>query len=165
MLYVLDGSSIVSVPILVGDYNEAFIGMTDLLAGGDVCFCDEVIDELARTARNEQPYVWARTSAASRAHKGAQYPTIEYVVQDFDAIIDETARDTQEPAALYVVAQALELQRKGREVVVVSQDRMPKPTRASVLEACEHFELRCISLLEFLEEVDLLADDDDFGND
>lgn len=161
MLYILDGPAIVSVPLQVENPSEVFLGMTRLLENGDLCFCGEILDELDRLARGEQALVWARSSAGNRAHKGAAYPSIEWVAQDFEAIIDTTARDTQEPAALYVVAQALELRDTGHDVTVVSEDRRPKPTRACLLEACEHFGLRCIALLDFLREVSLLAELDD----
>jgi Domain of unknown function (DUF4411) len=156
VVYVLDGSSIVSVPILIAEPNETFIELASMLDSGRICFCDEVVSELARTARGEAPYVWARTSAASRRYKGAQYPTIEYVAQEFAQIIDPGVSDTQECAALYVLAQALELARRGLQVTVVTEDRRPKPTRASVAQACEHFTLRCITLLDLLAELDLL---------
>ncbi len=160
MLYVLDGPAILSVSLEVSDENAVFVGLSELLDDGDLCFCDEVLPELDRLAKGEAGRTWARTAAPNRAHKGASYLAIEFVAQDFSEIIDTTARDTQESAALYVVAQALELRDAGREVIVVSQDRRPKPTRASVLEACEHFGLPCISLPEFLEQVGLLEQDE-----
>jgi hypothetical protein len=152
---VIDGSAIVSVSIEFKDpikANPVYIGMTDLLNRGDLCFCDQVVEELERTVRAEPPLMWASGCATGRPHKGAQYPAIEYVAQDFTAIIDGTVRDTQEPAALYVVAQALELQNGGHQITVVSEDRLVKPTRASLLEGCEHFSIRCIPLLPFLSE-------------
>jgi len=161
VLYVLDGPAVVSVPLEVDDANVVFLAMTDLLDNGDLCFCNEVVDELERTARGEPPLVWAKTAGPNRAHKGAAYDYWEWVAHKFEAIIDTTARDTQVSAALQVVAQALELRDAGRDVTVVSEDRRPKPTRASVLEVCEFFGLRCIALVEFLEELGLLASEED----
>lgn len=158
VLYVLDGPAIVTVSLEVSDDNEVFMGLTDLLDDGEVCFCDEVVPELERLAKGDPALTWAKTAAPNRAYKGASYLTIEFVAQDFKEIIDTTARDTQESAALYVVAQALELRDNGVEVTVVSQDRHSKPTRASVLEACQHFGLPCITLLKFLEQVSLLEE-------
>ena len=116
---------------------------------------------LERLAKGDPALTWAKAAAPNRAHKGASYLNIEFVAQDFEEIIDTSARDTQESAALYAVAQALELRDNDIEVTVVTEDRFPKPTRASVLEACQHFGLRCLSLREFLEEAELLDEDEE----
>jgi hypothetical protein len=162
-LYVIDAPAIVSVPLEVGDPNTVFLGMTRLLDDNCLCFSDDVVDELERTARGEQPLVWAKGAADKRAHKGASYNYVLWVGHDFPSIIDVTARDTQESAAMYVVAQALELRDAGHDVTVVSEDRYAKPTRASVLDACEHFGLPCIELVEFLSELGLLAEEEEDG--
>lgn len=160
-MYVMDGPAIVSVAIAVPDPNKIYLGMTDLLEDGALCFPNEVLNELERTARNESSLVWARSCAASRAHKGAAYNFIEWVGHSFPDLVDTTARDTQEPGAVYVIAQALALLDAKLNVTVVTEDTRPKPTRACVLEACEHFDLRCLDLIEFLIEVGLLAADDE----
>jgi hypothetical protein len=166
-MYVVDGPAIVSVPLNVGEPSKVFLGMTEMLNDAKLCFCDQVVTELERIAKDEQPLVWAKGCSANRAHKGAAYNFIAWVTVDFSDLVDETARDTQEAAAVYVVAQALALRDAGLDVTVVSEDRYRKPTRASVREACEHFGLRCIALVEFLDEVGLLAaeDDDEFVDD
>jgi hypothetical protein len=160
-MYVLDGPAIVSVPLQVANPSDVFLGLTDLLDARELCFCNEVLDELDRIAKGEPALVWARSSAPNRAHKGSAYRYSVWVGHDFRELTDTTARDTQESAATYVVAQALELRDAGEDVTVVSEDRRPKPTRASLLQACEHFGLLCISVREFLVEVGLLDEDDD----
>jgi hypothetical protein len=160
-MYVIDGPAIVSVAIRVADPSQVYLGMTDLLDAGQLCFPNEVLEELERTARNEQPLVWARGCSPNRTHKGAAYNYIEWVGHDFPRLIDTTARDTQESGAVYVVAQALALDDAKVEVAVVSEDVLPKPTRASVHEACEHFELPRLRLLEFLDEAGLLVADEE----
>jgi hypothetical protein len=154
-MYVLDGPAIVSVPLLVADANRVFLGLTALMREQNLCFCDEVITELKRTARGEAPLVWVEGCAASRPHRGATYNFIIWVTTDYRDLVDETTRDTLASAAVYVVAQALALREAGQDVTVVSEDRLPKPTRASGHDACVHFGLRCLGLLDFLDEVDL----------
>jgi hypothetical protein len=160
VIYVLDGPAIVSVPLVVPDPSGAFLGMTDLLSDGKLCFPNEVVVELERIARNEPPLVWAKGCAPNRAHKGAPYGFIEWVGRDFPSLIDPTARDTHESGAVYVVAQALALADADVSVTVVTNDVREKPTRASTLQACEHFELSCLELRDFLEAVGLLGSDD-----
>jgi hypothetical protein len=160
MIYVLDGPAIVSVALVAPDPSTAFIGMTDLLNGGKLCFPNEVVDELERIARKEEPLVWAKGCAPSRTNKGAPYTFIEWVGQDFDDLIDTTARDTQESGAVYVIAQALALKDAGLAVTVVTNDVREKPTRASTQQACEHFKIPCMEVADFLAAVGLLQDED-----
>jgi hypothetical protein len=157
VVYVVDAPALVVVPLSVADPNEVFLGLTALLNDGELCFCNEVVDELERTAKGEAPLVWVSGNAANRVHRGPAYNSIEWVAQDFPAIVDTTVRDTHESAALYVCAQALELS-EGRDVTVVTEDLRAKPTRTSL--ACEHFELRWLALLQFLNEVELLDDEE-----
>jgi hypothetical protein len=159
MIYVLDGPAIVSVALVVPDPNAVFLGMTDLLNEGKLCFPNEVVEELERIARNEAPLVWAKGCAPSRTNKGAPYPFIEWVGQDFPDLIDTTARDTQESGAVYVVAQALTLEDANLSVTVVTNDVRAKPTRASTQQACQHFKIPCMELVDFLAALDLLQDE------
>lgn len=161
MIYVVDGPAIVSVPLIAPDPSAVFLGMTDLLNDGNLCFPNEVVDELERTARKESPLMWAKGCAPNRTNKGAPYRFIEWVGQDFPSLIDATARDTHETGAVYVVAQALALKEAKIAVSVVTNDIREKPTRASTLQACEHFKLPCLELAEFLATVGLLTQDED----
>jgi hypothetical protein len=153
--YVFDASAIVSVQLCSVAPNVVLAEMARRLNAGGLCFCNEVLDELERLARDEAPLAWAVASASSRANKGAPYKCIAWVAEDFKAIVDETARSTQEPAALYAVAQALDLKLAKREITVVTEDVRTKPTRASVKDACDHFDIRCIDLEDYIEEVGL----------
>jgi hypothetical protein len=153
--YVVDAPALVSVPLQAPDPADVFTSMVEFVKNNELCYANEVVDELGRTARGEQPLMWAQACAGNRCNRGAAYNYAEWVGHDFPDIVDTTARDTQESAAPYVVAQALELRDAGLEVTVVTEDVHRKPTRASVREACEHFELRCITLGEFLAETGL----------
>jgi hypothetical protein len=133
--------AIVSVALVAPDPSAAFLGMTDLLGEGKLCFPNEVVEELERIARKEAPLMWAKGCSPSRTNKGAPYPFIEWVGQDFPDLVDATARDTQETGAVYVVAQALALKDANLGVTVVTNDIRAKPTRASTQEACVHFKI------------------------
>jgi hypothetical protein len=159
VLFVVDATAIVSVPRLVGNPDEVFEGLSDAVADSDLCYCNEVLDELARIARDTDALNWARTNSVNRCHNGAGLNALEWVGHDFGEIVDVTTRDTQEPASQYVIAQALELRENKHEITVVTEDIREKPTRASLREACEHFRLPWINCLELLDELGLLEDE------
>lgn len=159
MIYVIDGPAILSVAAAASDPAATFLAMTALVADGSLSFPSEVVSELERLARNEESLLWAKSSAPNCNHKGAAYNCFEYVAHAFPSLIDISARNTQEPACLYVVALALELREAKQQVCVVSEDQMPKPTRATVHEACKHFHLRCVTLQTFFEETGLVEAD------
>jgi hypothetical protein len=161
VLYVIDGPALITLSLGVDDASDILTEMGELIENGTLCFCPEVLAELDRLAKGDMVVAWAHAAAPNRVHKGAAYSVSAWVVHDFPAITDTTARHTQESAAPYVVAQALELREAGQDVTIVSEDRRPKPTRASVLAACEHFEIKCITLHDFLVGVGLVDADED----
>lgn len=152
------------MPLLVDDPNMVYDGLTDLVNKRQLCFCDEVVVELERIARREYPLTWAKGIAGNRTNRGAGYGSAVWVGHDFSSIVDPTAKASAESAALYVVAQAVELD-KAADVTVVTEDLKEKPTRSCVRQACEHFNIRWLGLVEFLIEVDLVEVVDDEWDD
>lgn len=153
MLYIFDASAIVSVQFCTADTNVLLEEMAERLNRGELCFCNEVLEELKRLAREEAPLAWAVASGPNRAHKGAPYNYIAWVLDQIPEIVDDSARDTQEPAGPYVLAQALELHRTQKQVTVVTADLYAKPTRTCLKDACAQLGIRCISLDEYVAEV------------
>lgn len=169
MLYVLDAPAVVSVMWLAKDPTAVFDALTDLVTDRKVCFCDEVLTELERTARRETALTWAKSVAGARTNKGAGYSMIVWVGHDFSDIVDTTAKASAESCAPWVIAQALELQKAHVDVTVVTEDLKRKVTRASVREACEHFGIEWMTLTEFLDHAGIdtanAASGDDSEND
>jgi hypothetical protein len=120
-----------------------------------LCFPGEVVEELERLAKEEAALIWAKTAASARCHKGAQFNYVSWVLEVCEDLVDKSALASQEPAAPYVAAQALELQTENVDVTVVTEDVLEKPTRKCLAEACDDLELPYVRVEQFLEETGL----------
>src|SRR4051794_734437 len=109
MLFVLDAPAIIAVGWEADDPDAAFDALTDVVQDGEACFADQVLDELGRLARRGTPYMWAGAVAGSGCPRGAAYNYLQWVVHDFSSVADLTSSQSQESAAAYVAAQALEV--------------------------------------------------------
>ena len=151
LVYVIDVSAVIAVQLQASDPDACFVRMIDLAGDGRLTFPNEVLDELERLARDEPALGWAKGVAPLREHKGAPYTYPAWVLSQFDVILDRTASASNEPSAVFVIAQALQLA-ESRDVTVVTEDVREKPTRACLRDACERFNLRWIQVPEFLDE-------------
>lgn len=154
-LYVVDTATLLTIQNERSDASECFDGMTDLVQESRLCFPAEVVEELGRLARGEQALVWAKAVAASRCNKGAPYSFTSWVLESCSGLVDETALATQEPAAPFVAAQAVQIRAEDNEVFVVTEDIREKPTRLCLRQACEQLDLPSMRLEEFLEDTNL----------
>lgn len=157
MLHVVDTASLLTIQNFREDAVDCFVGMTDLVKESQLCFPAEVIDELERLAKGESALVWAKAVSDSRCNKGASYNYTEWVLASCPTLLDDTALATQEPAAPFVAAQAVQLQSESHEVCVVTEDVLEKPTRMCLRQACAELGLTSIRLEDFLEEVGLAS--------
>lgn len=155
MLYVADSAAIIEVQNSRPNSSACFNGMTALVEESSLCFPDEVIEELGRLAKDEAGHVWARAVSGSRCHRGAPFNYVTWVLQECSGLVDATALASQEPAAVYVAAQALQLSNDGKEVAVVTEDVHEKPTRQCLAEACERLELSHTDLDGFLSQANI----------
>lgn len=134
MRWTIDGSAINRVAAESANFNATFSQLTILVEDGELCFCDEVVDELARTAENEPGALWAVTVKGYRLHNGANMATQRWVMGNVDRIVDADARNDAMP---YVLSQARALQKDGHQISVVTEDVLEKPTRRALSDACD----------------------------
>jgi rRNA maturation endonuclease Nob1 len=155
LLYVVDTAALLTIQNDRSDGPNCFLGLTDLINESKLCFPTEVVEELERLAKEEAALIWAKTAASARCHKGAPFNYVSWVLEVCEDLVDKSALASQEPAAPYVAAQALELKTENVEVTVVTEDVLEKPTRKCLLQACQDLELPYLRLDQFLNEVGL----------
>jgi hypothetical protein len=149
-VYVFDGSSIIAVG-LRQDAAQIFELFGDLIHANRACFCDEVLDELSRLAREEQANTWAKAIASSRCHKGASYKIWGWVAQNVPDLIDHDAE--HEGSSVGTLALARELEKWTIAPVVVTEDIIDKPTRLSLTTACQRLSVSCCRVDECVRAV------------
>jgi hypothetical protein len=155
LLYVVDTATLLTIQNDRPDGPQCFLGLTDLVNESRLCFPTEVVEELERLAKDEAALIWAKTAASARCHKGAPFNYVTWVLEVCEELADLSAPASQEPAAPYVAAQALELKTESVEIAVVTEDVLEKPTRKCLAQACEDLELAHVRLDRFLEETEL----------
>ena len=135
MIYVFDVSALIGVFInMPNDYGRVFNALTELVADGRVCFCDPVLEELERYARDEPTHVWAKAVAQSRCHKDAVYKHKLWAASNATDLVDV---DAEHSSAEHVLAQAYELiYYAQQEAYVVTEDFRTKPTREALAIVC-----------------------------
>ncbi len=147
MNWAIDGSAINRIAAESSNYNVTFSALTELVEDGELCFADEVVDELERTAENEPGALWAATVKDRRHHKGANMTTQAWVVRNVEDIVDEGARNDAMPQ---VLAQARALSQEGNNITVVTEDVVKKPTRRALSDACGELGINWMQVPEFL---------------
>lgn len=138
MLHVLDVSAINAA----GRQPNApliFEALDDLIKDKRACFPDEVLEELERLARGEFTYTWTKAVATDRCDKGAAYKHVQSVAHLVPNLVDADAE--HESSAVAVLAQARSLMLLRQDIVVVTEDVRPKPTRMALAEACQQLEV------------------------
>lgn len=134
MRWTIDGSAINRIAAESTNYNVVFQKLTDLVEQDELTFCDELVDELERTAENEPGALWATSVKGQRNHKGATMPTLSWVMRNIERILDAQARNDAMP---YALAQARALHNDGHNVIVITEDVLEKPTRRALSDACD----------------------------
>jgi len=147
--WVLDSAAINYVATQSRNYNAAFNRLTELVNGGELTFCDQVVAELERTAEGEPGPLWAATVKDQRADPGATYSAQRWVLSNVEDIVDD---DDPVDAAPYVVAHAKSLQDEGEsEITVVTEDTADKPTRKAIRTVCAQLAIPCLSVADMMQ--------------
>lgn len=131
------------------NYNATFDDLTARIVDGTLCFCDQVVEELNRTAESEPGALWVATVKRLRQHSGAAMATIRWVTQNVPRLIDPGARND---AAPYVLAQARSLDQDGHKVAIVTEDLHDKPTRRALSDACDHLQIPWLQVPEWTNQ-------------
>ncbi|MGK2938486.1 MAG: DUF4411 family protein [Solirubrobacteraceae bacterium] len=134
MRWTIDGSAINRIAAESNNYNAVFAALTELVEDDELTFCDELVEELQRTAENEPGALWAASVKGQRNHKGAGMTTLSWVMRNVEGIVDEQGRNDAMP---YVLAQARALNNDGHIVTVITEDVHEKPTRRALSDACD----------------------------
>jgi len=147
MRWTIDGSAINRIATESSNYNTAFDALTDMIANSELCFCDEVVDELERTAENEPGALWAATVKGQRQHTGASMTTIAWIARNVKDVVDPAGRHDAMPS---VLAHAYALGEEGQEITVVTEDILEKPTRRALSHACDELSIEWVQVPEWL---------------
>jgi hypothetical protein len=148
-MYVIDASAINHV----GRQATApgvFDVLLEMIESHEMCFPDEVLDELERLAKGEHAYTWAKAAGASRLDRGAAYKHLVAVTHLVPALVDAEAE--YESSAPCVLAQARSLQLAGFSVRVVTEDVRDKPTRISLAAACAQLDMSWCAVSQCLRD-------------
>lgn len=154
MIYVFDSSALIGIFLRGPDHGAVYNALTDFVTSDKVCFCDDVLAELERLARNEPPHMWAKAVEKSRCHKDAVYKHKIWAAQKAPDLIDV---DAEFGSAACVLAQARELISLQQKIRVVTEEINDKPTRAALAVVCKMLDVPVMRLQECLEELGIVA--------
>ncbi|WP_093782069.1 DUF4411 family protein [Streptomyces sp. yr375] len=154
-MYVIDTDALVSMAQLVPESNVNLLleELVPLVEEGMVCFPDLVIAECKRLAHGESVALWVRSVAGSRVCKSVAYSFTIQVLATAPDLLDEEGEE--ESSQVAVAAMALYFSSQGADVVVVTEDRRPLPTRACLADACKEMDVSDLTVLEFLTQAGL----------
>jgi hypothetical protein len=154
VIYVFDSSALIGILLKGPDHGSVYNRLTDFVNSDQVCFCDDVLVELERLARNEPPHIWAKAVAKSRCHKDAAYKHKMWTAQQAPDLID---LDAEFGSAAAVLAQARELISLQQKTRVVTEDINDKPTRAALAVVCRRLNIPVMRLQECLAELGIVT--------
>ena len=152
---VLDTSSLVRIKTLVRIDRqwELFQQLQTLVDAGDIAMPRQVIKEIGEVAHPDAPGVWARGMRDRLRHSldvGSDF--VRHVMLVAPNLVEANQqRDVADP---YVAALALELQKAGLNVEVVTNDVVDHlPLKIALGTACDRLAIPHISCEEFLRAI------------
>lgn len=136
MIHVIDTSAFLLLRDCVRPdcYAATLNDLTDLIRDGGLTFPREVVDDLQSCAKEETLDAWIKAIATDRTVKAVPYANVQWVLGqcpnlcDLDAVTDSPTQ---------VAAFAREFDRLGDQFHLVTEDSTEKPTRMSLVAACE----------------------------
>lgn len=143
------------VPCHPSRLNLVFDKMSDLVNAARLNFPTPVVRECKEYAEGEPVHTWVKAVSSGRRMVA---PDSEFQVMVLDACEDiADPDDDEESAPLFVAALALQLRaQNGISPLVVTEDRLPNPVRACLMDACILLSLQVVTLQDFLLEEGLL---------
>lgn len=156
---VLDTSSIIEAKKIIAPQRQwaFFERLKEMVRNGEVCFPKAVRDELRNSRHHDTPETWA-LNAYEHVPRLLE-PSIDTVIEVMDAAGAVVEGDEEsEPADPYVLAQALEMKRRGRGIRVVTEDRVDRlPLKIAMTTACERLDREPIDLAGLLQAMGFAA--------
>ena len=152
--WVLDPSALIQFKQLVKVENQwqFFRCLERMVEEGSLYICRSAVHEM-KVKHPDAPGAWAY--GVRRKVQQCYDPTEEsraQVMRVAGDVVDP--EDEEDDADLYVIAQALDLQGLGRQVVVVTRDRLNYASHISVAEACGRLNISTCDERAFVEAID-----------
>jgi predicted nucleic acid-binding protein len=157
-VWVIDTSSIILVfrDRPKPEQDKAAALLTKLAHAGQLVFPPQVIEELKRYAPAKKlgphpPLQWA-LSVESVASSAPDWNTVKNdVLTKVSDVLDSEKPATVDEADPYVLARALELQRAGRTVRVITEETRKRPGKLALSTAAGVLGLAAVTLPAFLK--------------
>jgi hypothetical protein len=134
--HVIDAASLLTIQEVVvpESYTDTLNDLTDVVACGDLAFPREVVHDLARRAKDEPLYMWAKAVSSSRSQVSVPFRHTQWVMGVCSDLCDQDAA-VDSPTAVAALARSLE--QDGVEFHLVTDDLLRKPLRIPLAEACD----------------------------
>jgi hypothetical protein len=138
------------------DQTKAVALLTQLVHAGQLVFPPQVIGEMKRYAPAQKvgphpPLQWA-LSVESVASSAPAYEVVKNdVLSKVPDVLDSEKPATVDEADPYVLGLALELQRAGRSVRVITEERRNRPDKMALSTAAGVLGLPAVTLAAFLK--------------
>lgn len=136
MIHVIDTSAFLFLRDCVRSdcYAATLNDLTDLIRHGDLTFPREVVDDLQSYAKEETLDTWIKAVATDRTIKAVPYANVQWVLGQCPSLCDP---DVVTDSPTQVAAFARVFDKDGDEFHIVTEDWTEKPTRMSLVAACE----------------------------
>ena len=155
VLAIIDTSSIVEIRRSIANTRKRgiFDALATLAENHKLYFPKEVLRELERVAdplNPDQQFAWAKRVAEAATNVTVPFETVREVLALVPRVIDPDRQGSDE-ADPYILALAIELQKKEKRVLVVTEERHDTPTKMSLRTAAGVLGLPSIPLMAFLD--------------
>lgn len=134
----MDTSALVNFKTLIGvsDQWDAFKLLEQLVERGRIAMPRQVVNEASEIAHPDLPGAWAPGVRSRLKYPlDVDYEHLQLVMREAGDVVDPSK--SSEDADPYVLAQAVQLQAGGLDVVVVTDDNVDRmPIRISLTTAC-----------------------------
>ncbi len=161
-VWVIDTSSITEIrrQLPKPDQVTVYASLTTLATAGQLVFPVQVLKELERAAnpkpgQPDRPLDWCK-AVAGTAVSNPSMDTLKEVLALVPEVLDPDKPRGAEEADPYILARAVELKRAGRDVTIITQDKIDKPRKLSLSSAAGILKLPDVAVLAFLKSQGLM---------
>lgn len=151
-VYVIDSCSLIDTKKRIKPaYQWDFFNdtMTNMVECGGLIVTTQVERECGKVQHPDVPGAWVLAKASASPHiRDPSYGMVATVMTEWPDLIDPE-KETED-ADPYVIARALEFQRDGQAVCVVTDETIKHPQRVTVSTVCAAYSIDAIKLDQFL---------------
>ena len=163
--WILDTSALIDFKHLlpVSDQWNAFVRLESLVENGWIAMPSQVLTEATNLIHPDLPGAWAAGMRRRLQHtRDPGHHFIQCVMREASDVVDHDK--TAEDADPYVLALALYLRERGRDVVVVTNDVVDRlPTKISLATACARMNVDTATAKDFLAAAGIWPTNADSG--